>query len=800
MSGKKPKQPKDVMSETSLNEFVNKQKQLISSGLQQEAVKELNIIFKKYQNDKQILDTLIKTFEEEGKRQNLSDYERHTSNIYVDNLKEVKNKKTLKIKYKNPPTQEEFEKSKGEKVEAEVKPEPAKEETSTAQPAPPAKQPPAQEPAQPPAQPAKGKGKTKKQQKPNLIKNAFDVLISDDPQSFRDFIDVLEKGKETKNKDITKDHLLSLKNDLGFVGSKSNTKAQLVDKIRDAVVKYAIDNNLDNIVDAWEQTYGQITAEKAKQELLKDPTKAQELEEGIKAKKAKDLTPEEVSKLTPEQQEQAKAEAEQAEKDISDFILEKFRQTQNEKLAQSLIQYDPNTNVINIKKIDFTPKQVKKNGFGVIQDSLVKSLLNEVYLKQYNDIVEREKNNEAFKQKTPEAKAEYVKSLIKTEITPEELNKVFEQDIFNQFFTIYYNYIFQDNKDKIDLNDFNKALGELKNLSEPELLQLKEEIKLHNNEVVKYGETEYKSIVEEMNKPAVISQLPPMIKPSQIKEEDLLSALDKYNKLKTEITQEQKASNYESLKLRSNMGDPTLTQAEKDAITAIENKQQALKKLEPDAKSEQQKKASSIAKSSIASKRTGFIRPHFKNDTEKAVQNAIGETVEQQIEDIKNWYIFDIPIDQTGVGNKYDNPLVKQNEQRQNMLFTGVDLFTSQTPFLVEDGVDERKDFYNSSFNSLTKESINRGLYKISVEEEEKQFLQKFNDGSNGLFTAQGQTKQEQNDFKNIYQTPPDHYLPQGIYTGDKHPLQYTNNNGITHTDRVWINNLNLFYDNAPMV
>ena len=103
----------------------------------------------------------------------------------------------------------------------------------------------------------------------------------------------------------------------------------------------------------------------------------------------------------------------------------------------------------------------------------------------------------------------------------------------------------------------------------------------------------------------------------------------------------------------------------------------------------------------------------------------------------------------------------------------------------------ENKNFYKEH-SELSSGGISRGLLNIKYDETEQEFLQKFNSGSNGLFT-QDQSKKEVSDFKNIYQKPG------RFITGEGKPPQFTNNRGITHNDKVWIDNLNIFYKGADI-
>jgi hypothetical protein len=197
-------------------------------------------------------------------------------------------------------------------------------------------------------------------------------------------------------------------------------------------------------------------------------------------------------------------------------------------------------------------------------------------------------------------------------------------------------------------------------------------------------------------------------------------------------------------------------------------------------------------RSVTATKRTGLLGPHLANDTTKAVKEQLDKTPEQQIKDISNWYIFDVPTSSTGQGTKIDNPLVAQNVMREKMLLDGATLFTSLSNYTLQEGPFERQDFFHQH-PELTKAGIGRGMFEVETEQTKEQFLEKFNDGNNGLF-SQDQTREEVSDFQNIYQKPA------RLIGGADYKLDFTNNRGIKHTDKVWLSNLNLFFDNAPIL
>lgn len=182
-------------------------------------------------------------------------------------------------------------------------------------------------------------------------------------------------------------------------------------------------------------------------------------------------------------------------------------------------------------------------------------------------------------------------------------------------------------------------------------------------------------------------------------------------------------------------------------------------------------------------RRQGALRPHLKNPTEAAVQVAIGETPEQQMKDFTNWFTFDIPVDQTGVGSLNTNPLVKQNEAREKFLGEGTLFKHFNQTYQLTGGIEERKQFFKQH-DRLFKEGVARGLLTRKVLSEEDAFLAKFSRGSNGLF-PQDQTKAELNQFRNIYQTPND------FFGGVQYPMQSITNPSVMVDD--FRKNTNLF-------
>lgn len=163
-------------------------------------------------------------------------------------------------------------------------------------------------------------------------------------------------------------------------------------------------------------------------------------------------------------------------------------------------------------------------------------------------------------------------------------------------------------------------------------------------------------------------------------------------------------------------------------------------------------------------RKIGLLAPHSKNTTEKSVEAAIGETPEEQLKDFKNWFVFDIPDSYTGVGNAKVNPLVKNNDSLQKLGGEGDLMKVSLTEYLLTEGIEEIKDFYNVH-PALLKAAFKRDMKRRHMEKTEAEFLAQFDEGSNGLFN-QDQTSEERSNWRNIYQ------VPSGTYDQlDEYPL-----------------------------
>ncbi len=526
--------------------------------------------------------------------------------------------------------------------------------------------------------------------------------------------------------------------------------------------KYIRDNKLSNILEEIEVG--------AEEESIRK--QYEELQQIKKEKKAGPLT-----------EEQEKIELgtalEGEDFNIEEYIRNhpKFSLTRDEMIKNFLLSYDDRQKTVKYEKSSILPKAYNSR---TLRDTLDNILLNNVYINRLDKLIDVNKNIKSFKESSQYDKADIINKSIKEDIKADDLNNILKDSEIKALFNNIRKYVgLDDLKRPLTLQEYQDTADTVNKLR---VAVNKNEISKIAADIIKYNsiyntkEDELiKKINDRVNSPADVPVLPPKVEIKPV-EAELQSDLDKYSKIQGELAELEKVA-------------PSARTPEYiDQVAALK---QQLKQYEKGAKKEKAEKAKKDQMRTQAQKRVGNVRPHFKNVTEAAVEAAIGETPQQQLQDIQNWYIFDIPNDQTGVGNKNDNPLVKQNQVREQMLVSNTDIFSAQTPFILDEGVDERKNFYDSSYSALNKVGIQNGLNNIKWEETKEEFLKRFNDGSNGLFD-QDQSKEEVSDFKPIYQRPGRY-----ISGGSDYPLDYTTNQGITENDKQWINNLNIFYKGA---
>ena len=459
--------------------------------------------------------------------------------------------------------------------------------------------------------------------------------------------------------------------------------------------------------------------------------------------------------------------------DIDTYIKDKLQIGKEEQITKFLLTYDDKDKSVKYAKSPITPQNYSKRS---IRDTFDKILLNNIYINRLGKAIQDASVDEVYKQMDGQSRSRYINDRIQHQITPADLQRALQDPQIIGFMNTIQGIIGQPVADPT-IESYHEASESIRGLKHSDDKVALAEIAKN---IIKYSriyDDKEQNLMENIKNRVNVAKgdiriLPEGIKIRRATEEQITTDLDKYTKIMKEISELKKI--------------PILTPAQQQKL---ENLQFSSKQYVEGSKKELAQKKKKDLKTAAASKRSGNLRPHFTIPNSKAVVNEIGETAEQQIRDIKNWYIFDNPDYNTGVGNKLENPLVKQNSMREWAMVDNTTLFTNTTPYLLSEGVDERKDFAQSNRSQLNKVGVDIGLQIQKWDETEDQFIQRFNSESNGLFDVI-QSKEEVSDFQNIYQ------IPQGNIN-NKHPPQWTNNRQITRNDKEWISNMNLFYKGA---
>lgn len=600
---------------------------------------------------------------------------------------------------------------------------------------------------------------------------AFNNFMTNQIGGYELFKNSLQAGK-TKRASIVKLIQAFRKNYTQYpkITYSKKKKAQLIDEVLELSKQIAKDYKLDRILEEIEQPA----------KIQKITEEAEELQEAIGIAKEQDIPISDVLDLTKEQEQIYKkvteAELQGEVFDVDEYIRNKFQIPNDERITNFLVQYDDREQRVHYKKSPIQPENYSKKS---IRDTLDKILLNNVYIDRIGFAIGDRKDDRSFRELSQQMKADSINKNINHKIVPDDIRRTLNDPEVSGLFRNISGIVFGTPRDNT-IENYYDTVEEIRKLK---MSTDKNKLAQIAGQIVKYipiyNEKEddlLKFIDQEVNAPADVRILPEGVKIKQVAPEELESDLQKYNKILKDISIKEKK--------------PFAERTPEDSAE-IDRLKEELKKYSEGAKKEAAQKASRDAKSSQAVRRKGALRPHMKNPTEQAVEHELNKPAEEQIKDIRNWYIFDLPSDFTGVGNDNENPLVKQNSNREWAMVSGTDKFTNLVPYLLDEGVDERKDFAGQH-SQLNQKGINIGLQNHKWEENEAQFLERFNSGNNGLF-SQDQTKEEVSDFQPIYQKP-NRYINGGDY-----PFDNVANAGITNNDKAWLDNLNLFYKGADI-
>jgi len=183
------------------------------------------------------------------------------------------------------------------------------------------------------------------------------------------------------------------------------------------------------------------------------------------------------------------------------------------------------------------------------------------------------------------------------------------------------------------------------------------------------------------------------------------------------------------------------------------------------------------------STKQGKIRPFYKNVTEgNLLKYHVLQTEEEFNKVIRNADVFDIPNDNTGVGNSRQNPMVRDNEEHYNRTHEG-----TLNDIVSWDNYAQSENFWKPE-PTVNIKKANEQLFYDNLQNDEtriNQLLQKFNKDDNG-FIDQYQQAEETNKFKMAY-IPPSNYYKPTLFN------KFADAQNQTGTHTGFLNNVNYF-------
>lgn len=420
---------------------------------------------------------------------------------------------------------------------------------------------------------------------------------------------------------------------------------------------------------------------------------------------------------------------------IDEYISKEFKEKDDRVKVDRLMQNKKGEISYDMPKIKkaTNKEEIIKNILEIIGDVAQKNLMVRN--------IEAIKNLEKFRIGVPaQRKKVLMDSIGEVKYSPKDLERSIKDINDNMKLFSRIQKIIYGEERKLDIESINKDIQAIQYLDKNKSDKISALIDVFNRRAIpEYVKQMNEYFSKTVNARADVRVLPPSveIKPVAEKKIDDLERHTEINKKLKELEASREGKTPEQL----------------SAIDAEEKiLKEQLKSVSHGANKILKQKAERGSQIKAASKRVGQLRPHLRNPTETAVQNEIGKTPEQQIKDFKNWYIFDIPKDYTGVGSSYNNPLVKQNEMLESFRNEGTIYKDYNTHYAVVSGIFDDPKFY-VEHAVLRKDAVDREFREIRYMTEEEEFLQKFNKNDNGFFT-QDITLKEKNKWQPIYQTP----------------------------------------------
>lgn len=461
-----------------------------------------------------------------------------------------------------------------------------------------------------------------------------------------------------------------------------------------------------------------------------------------------------------------------AEGDITGLLTGESKEERGKKIKLRAQTKMATADIMSIKdgKVMYTPSDYKANiaSGADIADTITKIVADHTVHAKITEELKTLKDDEKFKQNEPVSRKNILHERVKT-VDPGEMGKSIKQLKDDGFMDEVFLSVYGKTKQPTVIA-LERAIQSIASLPPNKLEDIRHIIRYYSDNNVPAMQAEFDDVMgKTVGASPDLRRLPKGVKidASEVKAVETATAEAKTEKAMRikrlgEITKEKKKAG---------------TEAKMNALLVEEAK------LKADAKSSKQYDVKSTSESKTI--RAGSLRPHFSNPTESAVEQALGKSPEQQMQDFSNWYTFDIPSDQTGQGSARVNPFVKQNEERESFMGGGDIWSAFNTTYQLTDGVEERKMFY-TQHAKLMRSAVRRGLITRKIESEEQRFLKRFDTGSNGLF-AQDQTRGEMSNFKDMYQKPND------FFRGTTYPFQDTANTSLRVTD--FDKNLNYFVE-----
>jgi hypothetical protein len=175
-------------------------------------------------------------------------------------------------------------------------------------------------------------------------------------------------------------------------------------------------------------------------------------------------------------------------------------------------------------------------------------------------------------------------------------------------------------------------------------------------------------------------------------------------------------------------------------------------------------------------KRVGMLKPMFRNETQADVDRMLKRTPEQQLLDMSNWVLFDVPDGITEQGTSRSNPLITRDATATDAtLLERVGVLDTLEAYRTMPDILGAKPMWHDEHKRHLRSDFTRGAKATKLTAEEAAFLTAFKRGSNGFFPADC-SREERNKWQNA--TP----MPGRFFMGPSYPAAVaTNNNTMSY-------------------